>query len=156
MSRGGDVRLRRARTEEAAALSALAFRSKAYWGYSDDFMAACRDELTLAPEQIEARPTYVLEAAGAIAGFYVLDPLSEHSVELDALFVEPDCIGRGYGRALIEHALSQARALGHRTLIIQGDPNAAAFYRRIGGRPAGTRASASIPGRVLPLFRVEL
>jgi len=35
-------------------LSNLAFRSKAHWGYSDEFMAACRDELTYSSEKIHA------------------------------------------------------------------------------------------------------
>ena len=38
--------LRAARPEEAAAISALALRSKAHWGYDEAFLAACRAELT--------------------------------------------------------------------------------------------------------------
>ena len=38
---------RSAKPEEADALSALAFRSKAYWGYGAEFLEACRSELTL-------------------------------------------------------------------------------------------------------------
>jgi hypothetical protein len=36
--------------------------------------------------------------------------------------------------------------------VIQGDPNAAEFYQRCGARKIGERPSASIPGRVLPLY----
>ena len=60
MPAGG--RIRRARGREAAALSALAMRSKAHWGYDAAFMAACRAELTLTPEGIAARPVFVCEA----------------------------------------------------------------------------------------------
>jgi SAM-dependent methyltransferase len=41
-------------------------------------------------------------------------------------------------------------------MLIQGDPNDARFYRAAGGEPAGSSPSASIPGRVLPLFRIKL
>jgi hypothetical protein len=37
--------IREAVSSEAALLSALAMRSKAYWGYSSDFMEKCRAEL---------------------------------------------------------------------------------------------------------------
>ncbi|CAH8245865.1 hypothetical protein WJ0W_003100 [Paenibacillus melissococcoides] len=48
--------IRKAKPDEAGYLSGLAFRSKAYWGYSHDFMEACRDSLTVSPERI-ARPS---------------------------------------------------------------------------------------------------
>ena len=39
--------IRDASPGDCEALSALAFSSKAHWGYDDAFMAACRDELTV-------------------------------------------------------------------------------------------------------------
>ncbi len=148
--------IRRAAPEEAARLSELAIRSKAVWGYEPEFMAACRDELTLSLDYVETTPTFVAEADGAAVGFYSLERLGETEVELGFLFVEPEAIGRGHGRRLIEHAKAQARAAGYATMVIQGDPHAERFYRAAGGRLAGTRESLSIPGRFLPLFRVDL
>ncbi len=142
--------------DEAARLSELAMRSKAVWGYSPEFMAACRDELTLSPDYIESTPTFVADAGEAPVGFYSLERLSTSEVELAFLFVEPEAIGQGHGRQLIEHAKAQARAAGHATMVIQGDPNAAGFYCAAGGRLAGTRESLSIPGRRLPLFHIDL
>jgi hypothetical protein len=42
--------IRAAHGGELEALSALAMRSKAHWGYSAAFMQACRDELTVSAE----------------------------------------------------------------------------------------------------------
>ncbi len=42
--------IRLARPEDAATVTALAFRSKASNGYDAAFMAACRDELTFDAE----------------------------------------------------------------------------------------------------------
>jgi hypothetical protein len=42
-----EVGLRSASPDEAAALTELAIRSKAYWGYADAFMRRAREELTL-------------------------------------------------------------------------------------------------------------
>jgi hypothetical protein len=105
------VATRRARPNEAAVLSELALRSKAYWGYSDEFMEQCR--------------------------------------------AEPNCIGRGIGRTLIEHAKSGVRRRHGTTLLIHGDPHVERFYRAAGGQLIGTIPSESIPARSLPLFRIE-
>ncbi|ASJ57233.1 hypothetical protein BP422_29235 [Brevibacillus formosus] len=49
------MNIRRGKGLEASELSELAYRSKAYWGHSDEFMEACRDDLTLSPASIERR-----------------------------------------------------------------------------------------------------
>src|SRR5687768_4428349 len=49
-----DVLVRRARADEAEALTELTMRAKASWGYDAAFMAACREELTLTPETFAA------------------------------------------------------------------------------------------------------
>ncbi|MDX1374321.1 MAG: GNAT family N-acetyltransferase [Burkholderiales bacterium] len=153
---GTRLRLRAARPDEAARLSALALRSKAVWGYSRAFIEACRAELTFAPGDI-ARGGFVLaEDDARVVGFYALAQVVDGSAELEALFVEPEVIGRGIGRALIEHAKARAARCGARRLVIQGDPHAARFYAAAGGVEAGTRPSGSIAGRSLPLFVIEL
>ncbi|HHM05779.1 MAG TPA: N-acetyltransferase [Gammaproteobacteria bacterium] len=150
--------IRPARPDEAQTLSALACRSKAHWGYSAAFLAACRDELTYSAEQIGSQyfQFSVVEVNGTVIGFYALEPLSPAEMELEALFVEPKHIGQGYGRALIEDAKRKAAERGASVLIIQGDPNAAAFYRAAGGRAIGQRESDSIAGRFLPVFSIAL
>jgi len=143
---------------EADLLSALALRSKAYWGYSPEFMDACREELSYSPGQIK-NPEFafmVADLAGVLIGFYALKRLSAVDFELEALFVEPVYIGQGVGRALMDHAKWAAGDLGGKMLIIQSDPHAEKFYRAAGGRPAGQRESGSIPGRHVPLLTIRL
>ena len=145
---------RAATPEDAAALSKLAFKSKAYWGYDLEFMRRCKAELTYSPSQIDS-PVWrfhLCELAGRPVGFYALELLGAGRAELEALFVSPDHIGAGIGRFLIDKVVVEARALGIREVTIQGDPNAESFYLSIGAVPAGYRESTSIPGRYLPLF----
>lgn len=151
-------RIRPARPDEAESLSALAIRSKAHWGYSDEFMAACHDELTYSAEQIDAPQYafYVCTVGNTVVGFHALERLTAACAELEALFVEPEYIGRGVGKALIEHAKVHARRLGSSSLVIQGDPNAEKFYLAAGAVRSGSRESHSIAGRFLPLFTVDL
>jgi GNAT superfamily N-acetyltransferase len=87
---------------------------------------------------------------------YALEQLSPTEVELEALFVRPFFIGKGYGRALMEHAKHKAAEMGATSLIIQGDPNAERFYQAAGGKLVGKRKSESIRGRLLPVFEIDL
>jgi GNAT superfamily N-acetyltransferase len=149
------VELRPARPDEAEQLSDLALRSKAYWGYSDEFIEACRAELTYRPEQIESSRIVVAVAAEGVVGFYALagDPPVG---ELDGMFVDPDHIGNGAGGALFEHLLDAARQAGFTALQIGADPNAVGFYERHGAVRIGEEPSASIPGRMLPVLELDL
>lgn len=152
------VSIRAATADDAATLSALAFRSKAYWGYSLEFMAACKAELTYSAEMITA-PQYhfhVVQDGVDVVAFYALQVVGADKAELEALFVEPASIGSGIGRLMMDHCKAMAARLGVRTITIQGDPNAEAFYVAAGAEAAGYRESVSIAGRQLPVFRIEL
>lgn len=150
--------IRDARPQQAEELTALALRSKAYWGYSPEFIEACRAELSVSPEKIASELLHyvVAECDLRILGFYAIEQRSEHEFELEALFVDPPHIGTGLGKALMHHAKQKVLALGGKSLMIQGDPNAERFYRAVGGERIGERASASIAGRSLPLFMIKL
>ena len=90
------VELRPGLPGEADALSALALRSKAHWGYSAGFLEACRRELTLAESQLPSVTAAV--ADDTIAGFSLLEGDGPDG-ELAMLFVDPPWIGRGLGDA---------------------------------------------------------
>ena len=144
--------------EEAAALSQLAIRSKAHWGYSDEFMNSCRDELTVSPEELDADDVEfcVLEVDDKITGYYALKRLSPAEFDLEGLFVDPGHIGNGYGGLLLSHALSAIKTMGGERLQIQSDPYAVEFYVSAGAREIGTQESGSIPGRFLPLLVIDI
>lgn len=149
------IRIRPARADEADLLTDLSLRAKAVWGYDAGFLARCRPVMAVKAATIEARPHFVAEREGRIAGFYGFEPEAE-GIGLDDLFVEPDLIGRGIGRALWNHAIATARRLGHGALIVVSDPNAEGFYLRMGCRRIGTRPSELEAGRQLPLLRFAL
>ncbi len=152
------LNLRDAKPEDAAIVSHLAIRSKAYWGYSEDFMESCRQELTIIPDQIQDPQFHfvVAETIDKIVGFYGVEQLSPIQFELEALFVKPEYMGLGIGRALITNAKDYVAACGGKSLIIQGDPHAEGFYRTVGATRIGERESSSIPGRFLPIFWLEV
>ena len=155
MTGASDILIRRAKPSEAEFLTELALRSKAYWGYDAAFMARCRVALTVDADELRRQPYFVAERDGTILGFYGFEPEGD-AIGLSRFFVEPDEIGAGVGRALMEHAKESARRDGHRTLIAVADPNAAKFYERLGGQPAGSAPSEIDPARPLPILRFDL
>ena len=150
--------IRQASSSEAAELSDLAVRSKGHWGYTSEFLDACRGELSVDPAKLESREfeCHVAVDGPKILGFYSLEELSITAFELDALFVDPEHIGSGVGRELLQHALRNLAAKGAETLVIQGDPNAADFYEAAGARLVGSRESLTLPGRDLPLYEIDI
>jgi GNAT superfamily N-acetyltransferase len=154
MEAGNDL-IRHALPGEAAALTDLALRSKAHWGYDEEFLESCRADLTLAPGYIAASPVFVLEEDGARAGFYGLLG-SLPAARLEYLFVEPAWIGRGFGERLWRHAVETATAAGFTELEIESDPGAEGFYLAMGARRIGEAASLARPGRKLPILCMHL
>jgi predicted N-acetyltransferase YhbS len=63
---------------------------------------------------------------------------------LGPLTVEPPFRGHGVGHALLERALKDAKARGHRLVLLVGD---VAYYRRVGFK-AVPRGRAIMPGPV--------
>lgn len=152
------MKVRDARPDDAPQISELAMRSKAYWGYSPEFMEQCRGELEIDSARLgDAAFVYrVVESGDAMLGFHAIHILSPNKYELDGLFVEPEHIGHGVGRRLIEDALHILGNIGGGELLIQGDPNAERFYLAAGARQIGTRESGSVAGRQLPLFQIDI
>lgn len=140
---------------QAGALSGVAWRAKAYWGYDASFMAACADVLRVDAAHIAAYPYYAAMRENQVLGFYGLHD-TDREARLDALFVEPDWIGRGIGGSLWEHLVAQARTRTATAILIDSDPFAQGFYLSRGAVQVGEVASTAIPGRSLPLLRYPL
>ena len=146
------MRIRAARPEEAAGLSALCLAAKAHWGYDQAFLAQCRDALTVDPTAIQAGDVFVATDAFD-------NPIGLHQIDGDALAllsVEPAWIGQGVGRALLRHAAALALGRGVRQLSILADPHAAGFYRAQGAVYLHDAPSDAIPGRMLPVYLLPL
>ncbi len=146
--------IRPARAEDAAALSALAFRSKAHWGYDDAFLERARPELEVTAGDIARLRVGVADDGGRPVGFYALD-LGRSPAEIVAMFVDPERIGSGVGARLFAAAVATAREAGVTSLVVESDPNAEGFYRSRGARRTGERTSATT-GRALPLLELRI
>jgi predicted N-acetyltransferase YhbS len=101
-------------------------------------------------------PTFVAAVKDEMVGFGAIQIEGGDAV-LDHLWVLPQFMGRGVGRALFQHAEGIARASGAARMRIVGDPHAEQFYSRMGATAYG-REPASMDGeaRFLPLLEKSL
>ena len=107
--------------------------------------------LEVSSQSVLDHPTFVGEIDGRIVGFYSLVP-SAAAWELDNLWVAPEQMNHGVGRALVAHAVRTAAAGGADSIIIDADPNAEPFYVTCGAKRIGEVAApiAGQPNRVRP------
>lgn len=149
------ARIRPAQPEEAPALSALASRSKAHWGYDQAFLDACIGDLTVDPADCDGERLIVAEFNGTLAGFAELAG-TPPTGEMLNLWVDPAYMGHGIGRQLFDTVCDLARSLGFQALTIDSDPHAEGFYRHMGAVRIGRTQSTVDPDRLLPLLEITL
>src|SRR5262249_5261415 len=81
----------------------------------------------------------------------VAGDLSGVTAEISLLYVAPERMGQGIGRALIRRIARPLAGLGHRALLVWGfgDNRFLDFYSRLGGVPAAV-SEGEVAGRLLP------
>jgi N-acetylglutamate synthase-like GNAT family acetyltransferase len=151
------IEIRRARPAESETLSQIAHAAKRHWGYPDGWIEEWKLDLTVTPEFIANHEVFVAIVNDAIAGCCAL-VVTGTLAEIEHMWIKPEHIGSGVGRALFEHARDRARALQLPVLELSADPNAEGFYERMGAKrigdvPAGMNGEEA---RVLPRMRINL
>ena len=151
--------IRDALATDCAAATDLCLRSKAVWGYDEQFMRQCRDALAVTPERLQTWRVRVAEGPRrellGIAAASV-DNTARDRAELELLFVEPSAMGAGIGGALLADTLAILRGQAVATLWILSDPGAEPFYVGQGAVREGLRPSDAIAGRQLPWLRIAV
>jgi GNAT superfamily N-acetyltransferase len=125
------LRIRNATATEAPVLEALQRRSSDVW-------EAYREQLAANPDAIELPQAFIDKGWVRVAidvdetpvGFSVVAPANGPVHELDGLFVEPDQMSAGVGRALVEDAAARASDQGAEALEVTAGP-AQGFYERV-------------------------
>lgn len=154
---GEEIVIRLARQAEADALTRLAHRSKAHWGYDEEFLRDCREELTISPAYVQDNAVFVAVTRGALAGLATLKQTGGVGVvSLDHLYVEPSFIGQGIGKRLFNCAVEEAARQGFSRVLIESDPHAESFYLSMGAKRIGESPSPVRAGRLLPLLEYTI
>lgn|SRR5574341_240216 len=149
--------IRKARPDDADALTAIAHAAKRHWNYPEGWIEQWKPALTITPDFIANNEVFVIVVNDQIAGCCAL-LMTESVAEIEHMWIKPEYVGSGLGRALFEHAKEHAQKRGARVLELSADPNAEGFYARMGAERVG-EISAGMKGeedRVLPRMRINL
>lgn len=151
------IEIRRALPEEAGTLTQIAYAAKRHWRYPESWIEEWKADLTITSKFIAANEVFVAIVNDEIAGCCAL-VVTDTLAEIEHMWIRPELMGGGVGRALFEHARDRAKELRLAVLELSADPNAEGFYERMGAMRVGDVA-AGIGGaeqRVLPRMRIEL
>lgn len=151
-----DIQIRRARPDEAETLTAIAHAAKRHWQYPESWIEKWQSDLTITPQFIATHEVFVALVADEVAGCCAL-VMTDSLAEIEHMWIKPEHIGSGVGRALFEHAKTRAEESGANVLELSADPNAEGFYERMGAKRIG-EVPANVDGktRVLPRMRMVL
>jgi N-acetylglutamate synthase-like GNAT family acetyltransferase len=151
-----EMQIRRAKPDEAGQLTEIAHAAKRHWGYPENWIERWKDDLTITPEFISKHEVYLAVADTEIVGCCAL-VYGDSLAELEHMWIKPEHIGTGVGRALFLYLKERAVQLGLPALEISSDPNAEGFYQRMGAKRTGdVRSEIEGKPRVLPRMTVEL
>jgi N-acetylglutamate synthase-like GNAT family acetyltransferase len=150
------VQIRRAEPDEAVVLTEIAHAAKRHWGYPENWIRHWKADLTITPEFIANNQMYVAISGEEIVGCCAIT-FNESVAELEHMWIRPDHIGTGVGRALFLHVKERAANLKVPALEISADPNAEGFYERMGATRTG-EVQSEIEGqpRVLPRLSLAI
>lgn len=126
-----ELAIRTATPDDMAALRAV-FRRASLSNDGDRMkLLAHPDFLELSDQGVTDRRTRVADADGRVVGFATWLGTGDVT-EIDDLFVDPDWMRRGVGRALVRDLVALARRRGVRRVEVTGNPHARAFYESVG------------------------
>jgi N-acetylglutamate synthase-like GNAT family acetyltransferase len=150
------IEIRRANPEEADTLTEIAHAAKRHWNYPESWIRQWQTDLTITREFIATNEVFAATINGEIVGCCAL-VLTDSLAEIEHMWIRPEQMGSGVGRALFEHARARAVERGANALELSADPYAEGFYARMGAkRIAEIPADMGGEPRVLPRMRIEL
>jgi GNAT superfamily N-acetyltransferase len=151
------IEIRHAQPNEAEALTEIAHAAKRHWNYPEEWIGHWKLDLTITPDFIMGNEVFVAVVDEQIAGCCAL-VLTDSLAEIEHMWMRPEHMGTGIGRALFTHAKQRAEERGAQVLELSADPNAEGFYARMGAKHIGD-IEAGMSGdehRTLPRMRINL
>lgn len=149
------MKLRKALPEEIDSLNQFIRRSKAVWGYSEEFLDEYIRRWGITSESLTKKSIKILEEDnGIMQGIFCLSAGKRKKIALDFFFVNPKYLKTGIGRKMWGLLDEYARAKKWKGFEIISDPNAEKFFQRMGA--VTTHTVESLPGVVFPVLKYEL
>ena len=146
----------RAQPEHADSLTQIAITAKRHWNYPEAWIQFWIPQLTISADYISSNEVWMMTDQEKPIAFYALSQ-NEDEWELGHLWVLPDHIGKGIGKQLFDHALERCKLLKIPALKIYADPNAQAFYVKMGAKKISEHHSDLFgEDRILPIMEIKL
>jgi GNAT superfamily N-acetyltransferase len=136
-------RIRFASAADGGTLDALHRRSSYIWEEDRELLDAHPQALGVPRERIAAGGVRIAEdEGGAMLGFSGVSDAGGGICELEDLFVDPGCLRRGIGTALVEDVAVRHKEAGFEQIAVVAGPRTFGFYESVGftvGEPVATR-----------------
>lgn len=148
------MKITKAQRLDASRLTNLTIRSKAYWNYSPQQIEEWREDLTITESDLLQQQIFMLVDCKELKGFYAYNHISDSDVKLNYLFIDPQFIGKGLGRILMNDFLQRIGQTQYERVVLDADPNAELFYKKLGFQVIG-QLKSSIKDRYLPIMELK-
>jgi len=114
-------KLRTANNEDCEKVTSLVYGILTEYGLKPDPDSTDTDIKDIESSYFERGGLFFVleEKDGSIIGAYGLYPFDGQTCELRKMYLQKEYRGRGLGRMLLEDALSQARGLGFRRIVLE-------------------------------------
>ena len=149
------MKIEKAKNIDNIKLSELTVLSKSHWNYSQEQIEKWKNDLTISPEYINKNEVYKLKEDDKLIGYYAFQLVDYKKVKLDNIFIDPEFIGRGYGKILMKHFFKQIKNKGFENIYLESDPHAKKFYQKLGFKVIG-QLESSIKNRFLPIMELKI
>lgn len=146
------MKFRPAEIKDIEVLNLISLTSKRHWKYPEEWISVWKEDLTLDENDLLESSIIVLEIRNVVKGFCALKEHSDH-YEVLHLWLLPELIGKGLGKALLNNSLEQV-VLKEWPILVEADPNAEEFYKKQGFKTYGKKESFP-KGRYLPLMKMS-
>jgi GNAT superfamily N-acetyltransferase len=143
-----NLEIRVATSHDAHAIADLHRRSSLVRDDTRDALLA-HPELFVPPYEAIAEGRVLVADGGRILAFVTI-AIRRECLEIEDLFVAPEVMRHGLGRALVEHVVDEARTQGAGRAEALANVHAEAFYETCGFRAAAAGAT-----RFGPALRME-
>ena len=146
------VKYRPAEVADIERLNQISLASKRHWNYPEEWISNWIDDLGLDENDLLESSVIVLVINEAPKGFCAIKESIDY-YEVLHLWLLPELIGKGLGKALLIRSLDQV-AQKDLPILVEADPNAETFYKKQGFVTYDKKESFPA-GRYLPLMKMK-
>ena len=137
-----DIAIRRGEPGDALFLTSISFGAKRHWNYTDAYLEAWQDQLTITEDYINNNVIFLAQKQTTIIGYCAIVEVREEELEetyftksgfwLDHIYIRPAYIKNGIGMQLIEAVNAYCQGNNIEKLYIESDPHANGFFEKLG------------------------